>query len=563
METSPAGIQQNQGALDTLLFDLVTRGSAALEARGDAATLVRFRGRSLAVLVPWMPGREAQLEEKLGELMSEVGKREVVELVLLGGPAGARELLERARPAARRKTVLLYHRGDDGELWDPNGRNKRPLGKHLAEHPLRGPSSAEEARRFEETLVEAEKAQAKVHGEMKAFGELLRSRRPIATWILAGLIGAVFALQVVLGNTESLPGLSRMGALVPHKVLQGEWWRLLSSSFLHGGFVHFALNTYVLLVIGSSLERLIGTGRFLVVYALSALGASLVAMVASKAGLTVGASGGIWGLLAAEGMLAIRPRGLLPKPVQEQARKNFVINLLINVANSFRPNVAMAAHFGGGAVGALLLLSGFFLRGLPTLEQDEPGARRSQPGWLRPLAFVSVALLLVSLVAGLATGKAWLLTGPPQLERRAFAPLGLSAEIPSLLTEEQVEPQPGQTSALWGSIFSDPAVVGLTVTHLPDAIAPEQMDAEMEGLLASLRTAPEGARLEVEPTRKSFGERAGATVRYAYEGSGLKLDLAIVVLADRLWKVEVIYWPQQAAGYGALAERIAGSVEEL
>ncbi|MGI5861255.1 MAG: rhomboid family intramembrane serine protease [Myxococcales bacterium] len=559
METFPADTQPNRGTLDKLLFDLVTSGAAALEARGDAATLVRFHGRSLAVLVPWMPGREQQLEEKLGELMREIGKREVIELVLLGGPAGARELLERARPAARRNTVLLYHRSDDGELWDPNGRNKRPLGKHLSEHPLRGPSSAKAAQRFEETLAEAEKAQAKVQAEMKAFGDLLRGRRPMATRILAGLICAVFALQLALGSTESIPGLSRMGALVSHKVLQGEWWRLLSSSFLHGGFVHFALNTYVLLVIGSSLERLIGTGRFLAVYVLSALGASLVAMVASSAGVTVGASGGIWGLLAAEGMLAIRPRGLLPKPVQERARKNFVINLVINVANSFRPNVAMAAHFGGGAVGALLLLSGFFLRGLPTLEPNEAGARRSEPGWVRPLAFVSVAMLLVSLVAGLATGKAWLLKDPPQLERRAFEPLGLSAEIPSLLAEEQVEDLPGQTGALWGNILNDPAVVGLTVVGFPDRIAPEQMDAEMEGL----RTAPEGARLDVEPKRRIFGGRPGATARYAFDGSGLKLERAVVVLADRVWRVEVTYWPQEAAGYGALAERIAESMKEL
>jgi hypothetical protein len=279
--------------------------------------------------------------------------------------------------------------------------------------------------------------------------------------------------------------------------------------------------------------------------------------------VTVGASGGIWGLLAAEGMLAIRPRGLLPKPVQERARKNFVVNLVINVANSFRPNVAMAAHFGGGAVGALLLLSGFFLRGLPTLEQNEAGTRRSEPGWVRPLAFVSVAMLLVSLVAGLATGKAWLLKEPPQLERRAFEPLGLSAEIPSLLAEEQVEDLSGQTGTLWGNILNDPAVVELTVLGLPDRIAPEQMDAEMEALLAGLRTAPEGARLDAEPKRRTFGERPGATARYAFNGTGLKLERAVVVLADRVWRVEVIYWPQEAAGYGALVERIAESVKEL
>jgi hypothetical protein len=148
-----------------------------------------------------------------------------------------------------------------------------------------------------------------------------------------GLLLAVFGLEALFGGTESTLVLSSMGGLVPERVLDGEIWRLFSCTFLHSGFLHLAFNGYVLWVLGSFLERLLGTWRFLLLYGLSCLGASLTSMYFLD-GIAVGASGGLWGLLGADAVLAWRSQGLLPKSMIEGARNAAKFNLIINVLNS-------------------------------------------------------------------------------------------------------------------------------------------------------------------------------------------------------------------------------------
>jgi membrane associated rhomboid family serine protease len=507
---------------------------------------------------------DAELEAKLAQLTG-LGQGQLLELVLVGGPVEARALLERVKASVRRKGVLLYHQADNGERWGASGLGSKPLGKHLAYEPLRGPASAAELESFARRLVEMEKQAAVNADEMSVFAARVREHRPIGTWALAAVIALVFGLQVLFdGADTSTPVLVRMGALVPERVLQGEWWRLLSSSFLHGGFVHFALNTYVLIVVGSSIERVLGRARFFAIYGISGLVASLIALVASKAGLTVGASGAIWGLLAAESVLVLRPKGLLPAVVQQRSRKSVVINLVINASVSFMPNVAMAAHFGGAAAGALLMLPGFFLRGVPTIEQLRRGgaeARLRTPAWLHALALANVALLAVSLVAGIGEGKAWSLRSAPVLTRRVAGTTGLSADLPVLL-----QPEPGASSedgarlAYFGSVVLDPAAVVVSAVDFPDAIPEGQMEPELEALRKALGKAPEGMAIDVQPEQQQIGGHPGVTVRYRAE-NGLKLEIANVVMPDRLWKIELVYWPQYAPQYAGLAAKIAGSLE--
>src|SRR5262249_18102167 len=158
------------------------------------------------------------------------------------------------------------------------------------------------------------------------------------------------------------------GALVqdadPH-----EPWRLLSYGFLHIGFRHLLNNGAALFVMGVFLESLLGSRRFLLLYALSMLGGGLAIVAVGTARVTAGASGALWGLMLAQAALVAR-RGYLvvedevTAKILDKMKKRIWPALFLNLLNSFRPGVSLAGHLGGGFVGAVLTLSGALTAGL-------------------------------------------------------------------------------------------------------------------------------------------------------------------------------------------------------
>ena len=93
--------------------------------------------------------------------------------------------------------------------------------------------------------------------------------KPIATWVLLGIIIAVFVLETLSGGSTDTEVLVRMGAKVTPLIAAGEYWRLFTSMFLHIGVMHLFFNGYALFVLGTELERLLGWQRFLAIYLLS------------------------------------------------------------------------------------------------------------------------------------------------------------------------------------------------------------------------------------------------------------------------------------------------------
>jgi rhomboid protease GluP len=122
--------------------------------------------------------------------------------------------------------------------------------------------------------------------------------RPIVTWILLAIILVVFAAETLAGGSTDIEVLVRLGAKVTPLIADGEYWRLLTSMFLHIGIMHLAFNGYALIVLGTELERLYGPGRFLAIYLFSGLYGSL-ASYAFNDSLAAGASGAIFGLIGA------------------------------------------------------------------------------------------------------------------------------------------------------------------------------------------------------------------------------------------------------------------------
>jgi rhomboid protease GluP len=534
---------------DRLVSILVADG-CTLRAYDDDQAVLERDGRTYLILQA--PGAFERLP-KLGQ----IGNAEVV---VLGGTRDVRARLKKARPWVTQGRVHLFHVGDDGDLWQDSVLGKTTLGAFLRR---RQDLPAVDPQQLTALVGEAQTQYAAQVQEVQQFHQTIGARTPIATYALAAIIGVCFGLELLWGGSESMPTLVRMGALVRERALD-EPWRLLSCTFLHAGFMHVLFNVYVLVALGTTLERILGRERFLVLYVASAIGGSLASTLVLDDGVSVGASGAIWGLLAAEAMLAHRPGGLLPAILLPGLKRAALINLAINVVNSFRPDVDWAAHFGGGIVGGLLVLTGVLTLGLPRLAEltAEQTPEDRKPMWLRPAAVALTGLLVAGGAYGLLQGAAWSLTAKQELTRRSLGDSGFGIELPSMLGEpKELRQQPGQVTAVYGDLLSDMVVVEVLVIRFESPLPADQLAIEFQALEEALATsAPPGGKLVGQPRQLSEGNARYSISLYRFE-NGLTLEHVGFLTPGFGGRVDVGMWPQfRDAGYAGLAETAARSI---
>jgi membrane associated rhomboid family serine protease len=178
-----------------------------------------------------------------------------------------------------------------------------------------------------------------------------------ATYALIGLNALAFLAEMLGGGGSATLGSG--GALIQDGGLNaiavsegGEWYRIVTAGFLHAGAFHLLLNMVALYFLGSLLEPAIGTARFVGVYLVSLLAGSFGALLISPNDLTVGASGAVFGLMAAAFIMA-RRRGL--EDVASQIGLFVVLNLVFTFSVS---GISVGGHVGGllgGAVAALVV----------------------------------------------------------------------------------------------------------------------------------------------------------------------------------------------------------------
>jgi membrane associated rhomboid family serine protease len=270
-----------------------------------------------------------------------------------------------------------------------------------------------------ESMKEASHREADV---VRGFLLAVMQRKPVASWSIAVVCVAIFGLQMLWGAGQPVLAASHMGAEIPNRVLAGEWWRLFSVMLLHANFFHLAMNMLALLSFGPFLERLMGSGRYLVLYVLAGLGGSLLSLTRGGEAIGVGASGGIWGLMVAGAVAVTWPRGLLPASLAMQMRQRAWTPVVINLFYSLQPGIDMRAHIGGGLAGGLLVLA--LTRGAV---QNEP----LKPSRVFNLVALGVAALLsASMGIALVQGRPWELTGPWKLEPVALGNTGVSVSMP-------------------------------------------------------------------------------------------------------------------------------------
>jgi rhomboid protease GluP len=226
--------------------------------------------------------------------------------------------------------------------------------------------------------------------------------RPLVTLTLIAICALIF-FGAALGGGQINFDLTneiavRWGALYPPLVYAGEWWRLLTSGFLHANFMHIAFNMFALYSLGTVLEHWQGRWRIAALFLFSVLTSALAALWFTPKGITLGASGGVFGLLGGFTVIAL----LYWKDYPEQARKQLFgwipRVLIINAAISLLPGISLAGHAGGLAGGLLIGL----------IIMRSPVRRNPLPEWALP----ALALLL----AGTAALAHYLITRPEAIK---------------------------------------------------------------------------------------------------------------------------------------------------
>jgi len=203
------------------------------------------------------------------------------------------------------------------------------------------------------------------------------AERPTVTYTLIGVNIVAFLLMLVAGIDQAA---NQWGMFPPSIAFDNEWWRLVTSSFLHGGWLHIAFNMYVLYVLGPTLERVLGHVRYLVLYLMAALGGAVCSYAFSDVmTVSVGASGAIFGLMAA---LVVAGRKLKYDITQ------VLVLLAVNFGiGFFAPGVDWRAHVGGLVVGAAV--AAIFVL---------PPARIRIPAQVIGVTAVLLVLVIISIV---------------------------------------------------------------------------------------------------------------------------------------------------------------------
>ena len=144
-----------------------------------------------------------------------------------------------------------------------------------------------------------------------------------------------------------------IGAKVNSLIDKGQVWRLITCAFLHGGLIHIFFNMYALKILGPEIEYVYGKIKYLVIYLLSAIAASIFSYIFGPQSVSVGASGAIFGLFGAMLIFGIKHRKQMGKAYMMNILQVIFVNVIIGISSS---NIDNAAHFGGLIVGALIAL---------------------------------------------------------------------------------------------------------------------------------------------------------------------------------------------------------------
>lgn len=175
------------------------------------------------------------------------------------------------------------------------------------------------------------------------------------TPILIDLNILIFLGMFISGVNITLPdqaNLIKWGANFTPLILKGEWWRLITSCYLHIGILHLLMNMYALMYIGLLLEPHLGKTRFIIAYLLTGVGASLTSFWWHEQILSVGASGAIFGMYGV--FLALLTTNIIEKSSRQALLTSIGVFVVYNLIGGMKYGIDNAAHIGGLISGIII-----------------------------------------------------------------------------------------------------------------------------------------------------------------------------------------------------------------
>lgn len=197
--------------------------------------------------------------------------------------------------------------------------------------------------------------------------KIMKNKKPVITFSLIIINIIIFILMYILGNGSlSNETLVKFGANYLPFTKAGEYYRLITSAFVHIGLAHIVLNMYSLFVIGTNIEYFYGKVKYIIIYLYSALIGSLFTVVLSSSNtLAAGASGAIFGLLGAILYFGYHYRGYVGNAIISQIVPIVLINLCFGFIT---PGIGNAAHIGG-------LIGGYIISMAVGFDNDKDQAK--------------------------------------------------------------------------------------------------------------------------------------------------------------------------------------------
>src|SRR5690625_4153209 len=199
-----------------------------------------------------------------------------------------------------------------------------------------------------------------IYKKNKAIKDLFSFGKPIFTYILLAINLMMFFILEINGGSTDVETLIQFGAKYNPYMIDGEWWRLVSSMFLHIGFLHLAMNIVAFYYLGVAVERIYVSSRFLIIYFLAGIAGSLTSFTFAM-NVSAGASGAIFGLFG-----ALLFFGIVHKKVFFQTMgRNIITIVAINIVLGFViPQIDIGAHLGG-------LIAGFIASAIVYLPREK------------------------------------------------------------------------------------------------------------------------------------------------------------------------------------------------
>jgi membrane associated rhomboid family serine protease/Tfp pilus assembly protein PilF len=242
--------------------------------------------------------------------------------------------------------------------------------------------------------------------------QILEKRTPRA-WVtpaLAGLMGGGFVFEMSRGLSPLLPTSEQLygvGALFGPAIIEGQWWRLLSSLLIHAGLLHIAFILWAFWSIGKFAERIFGNLAFLVIFVLSGLGGGLASLAVHPLAVSMGAAGSVFGVYGALLAFLVLHKGVLPDAFRSTMRNRLLGFLALNILlNLSLPSLDVSGTCGGLVTG---LFAGAFL------ERDLLAPRALLARRLGGVLGIALALL------GVAFGVKRRLAAVPEIAAQTYA----------------------------------------------------------------------------------------------------------------------------------------------